>query len=296
MFSPLESPYQLGLEIAGVSLTLNSFQKLKEEPSFKPFMRQVSHPDFRVVFRQTDTLPAIPESVLHEDVCYRVHPDGKGGYLRSFFNAPKDLTPYAVAEYDYGTGDVQISCLPKGNVCVSEMHNSFFHIGFESMLIHKERLCLHAACVDTPLGGILFSGPSGIGKSTQAELWCRYGNSGQINGDRPILSKSHAGWLAWGSPYAGSSRCHINVDCPVFAVVMLQQAKECSLRRLELTEAFRGVWSGLTVYNWDRGFVEKASDLTLELIRSVPVFRFCCTPEREAFEYLEHELRKECRL
>lgn len=288
--------YRLGLEIAGLSLELHSPQHWREEAAFAPFVKTVEKPDFRVDFRLTDALPPIPAALIHEDDCYRVHPDGKGGYLRSFFDAPRDDSPYALAEYDYPGGRVRIDYLPKGAHCVSELHNSFFHIGFEALLACKNRLCIHAACVDTPLGGILFSGPSGVGKSTQAGLWCSLRGARQINGDRPILSKEPGGWLAWGSPYAGSSRCHVNESCPVAAIVMLAQDKSCSLQRLGLPEAFRAVWLGLTVHDWDRRMVEKACDLTAELVSSVPVLRLSCTPDASAVECLEQGLRKECGL
>lgn len=293
MFSHRKELYHTGLEIAGISIALKSFQQWKSEPAFVPFMKEVSNPDFQVVFQKTEKLPIIPDTVLHEDCCYRVHPDEKGGYLRSFFDAPRDMTPYAVAEYNYSEGKVWIECLSKGAVCVSELHNSFFHIGFEAMMLHKQRICMHAACVDTPLGGILFSGPSGIGKSTQAELWCKHFGARLINGDRPILSKSDLGWFAWGSPYAGSSKCHINEKCKITAIVILEQAEECSLKKMNPSEAFRGIWSGLTVHNWDRWSVETACNLTIELIKTVPVFKFCCTPDETAVEFLKQELRKE---
>jgi len=291
-----DAPYQLDLEIAGISLSIQSFLSWKEDPAFTPFQKKTETPDFRVVFHQVNELPALPETVFHEDHCYRVHPDGKGGYLRSFFDAPRDLSPYAAAEYDYADGNIQIKCLPKGNACVAEIHNSFFHIGFEAMLVHRQRLCFHAACVDTHLGGVLFSGPSGAGKSTQARLWCDHFGAGLINGDRPILSKTETGWLAWGSPYAGSSRCYLNENCPVKAIVLPLKAKECSLQRLQLPEAFRAVWSGLTVYSWDRYFLETAADLAMDLIARVPVFRFSCTPDPYAAACLERELRKELNL
>ena len=289
-----ESQHRLDLEIAGVSMSIYSFQKWKGEEAFLPFEKRIENPDYTAVFRETEVLPGFSDTVIHEDECYRVHPDGKGGYLRSFFDAPRDFTPYAVAEYDHANGMIRIDCLPKGAHCVSEVHNSFFHLGFESMLIHRGRLCLHAACVDTPFGGLLFSGPSGIGKSTQASLWQTYRGARQINGDRPILSGDNGKWLAWGSPYAGSSRCHINESCPVSAIIILQQSGTCNIQRLSLPEAFRAVWSGLTVYSWDRSFLEKAADLTMDLIGTVPVFRFSCTPDLFAVEYLEQELRKEC--
>lgn len=284
------------LSIAGITLRMDTDRLLAPEDNFAPFLTEESSPDFLACFRQVAQLPPVPERILHEDNCYRVHPDGRGGYLRSFFDPPRDLTPYAVATYDYPRGSIQVDYLEKGASCVCEMRNSFFHLGFEAMLIHKNRLCLHAACVRTHLGGILFSGPSGIGKSTQAQLWCDNRGARQINGDRPILSRDGEGWLAWGSPYAGSSRCHINESCPVTAIIMLRQAEECSLRRLSQSEAFRAVWAGLTVCGWDRAFVETASSLTIELIASVPVLEFACTPDQQAVDYLEQGLRKECGL
>lgn len=284
------------LSIAGLTLRMDTDQPLALGRAFQPFLVEETDPDFRACFHQVPALPPFPGEILHEDLGYRVHPNGRGGYLRSFFDAPRDLTPYAVAFYDYPQGVIQVDYLEKGAHCVSEMQNSFFHLGFESLLIYRNRLCLHAACVRTHLGGILFSGPSGIGKSTQAELWCGFRGAKQINGDRPILSRDGDGWLAWGSPYAGSSRCHINESCPVTAIVMLRQAEKCGLRRLSQPEAFRAVWSGLTVCGWDRTFVETASNLALELIASVPVLEFACTPDRQAVEFLEQGLRKECGL
>lgn len=284
------------LTVAGVSLELETDRKLIMGQEFFPFLTEGDCPDYKVCFRKVSRLPSIPDEVSYRDSCSRIHPDGRGGYFRSFFDEPRGLSAYAVATYDYPRGRIQVDYLERGAICVSEMGNSFFHLGFEAMLIHKNRLCLHAACVRTHLGGILFSGPSGIGKSTQAQLWCDNRGARQINGDRPILSRDGEGWLAWGSPYAGSSRCHINESCPVTAIVMLRQAAECSLRRLRLPEAFRAVWSGLTVYDWDRTFVETASNLTMELIASVPVLEFACTPDQQAVDYLEQGLRKECGL
>lgn len=288
-----ESRHVLELRIAGISLRLESFLSWKPEEAFLPFVEEVSDPDYRVEFYLTESLPEFPPVVLHQDHCYRIHPDGKGGYLRSFFDRPRDDTPYAVAEHHRDNGHIRIGCLAKGVHCVSAIHNSFFHIDFESILISRQRLCLHAACVDTPLGGILFSGPSGIGKSTQAELWCDCRGARQINGDRPILSRDAGDWLAWGSPYAGSSGCHVNENCRVRAIVMLERGTSCQLRRLNPAEAFRAVWAGLTVHSWDRAFMEQAADLTMELIENVPVYRFACTPDVLAVQYLEEELGKE---
>ena len=285
--------YYHTLAISELTIRIKTDIQLRVQKEFLPFLVQTEKPDYTAVFQCVDALPPIPGEILHEDNCYRVHPDGKGGYIRSFFDAPRDRAPYAVARFDDRLPGIRVDYLSKGLRCVSELQNSFFHVGFESLLIRSHRLCLHAACVDTPLGGILFSGPSGIGKSTQAALWQSFRSAKQINGDRPILEKRAEGWKAWGSPYAGSSHCHVNESCDVKAIVMLKQAAACDLRRLPLPRAFRAVWSGLTMNSWDEAAVTEASTLAMELIEAVPVYEFACTPDEQAVAYLEAALRKD---
>lgn len=283
----------LDLRIAGITLSLESFRPWEPEEAFLPFVEETKEPDYRIKFCLTDVLPRLPGEVIYEGACYRIHPKGKEDCLRSFFDPLRGTEPYAVAEYDRKNAAVRIACLPEGVHCLSDIHNSFFHIDIESLLIEKGRIFFHAACVDTRFGGILFSGPSGIGKSTQADLWCARRGARQINGDRPILSKDENGWLAWGAPYAGSSGCHVNENCRVRAIVMLAQGESCHIQRLNPAEAFREVWAGVTVHGWDRSFMEQAADLTIDLIGTVPVYKLTCTPDESAVQCLETRLRKD---
>lgn len=284
---------QYHLQISGIRLMLDTDQVLPEEPNFIPFLTEPHEPDWTVRFQQTETLPPLPEKVIREDSCWRIHSRSEGKYLQSWFDPPRDYSPYAAVNFDGDRRYIQVDYLEKGAHCVSQMPNSFSHLNFEQLLIHHDRLCFHAACVQTPLGGILFSGPSGIGKSTQANLWCALRDSRQINGDRPILSKEDGIWRAWGSPYAGSSQCHVNESCPVTAIIMLRQAPRCSIRRLDTAQAFRSIWSGLTVHSWNEAFVTRAFDLATELACRIPVYEFCCTPHEEAVSFLEAALGKE---
>ena len=45
---------------------------------------------------------------------------------------------------------------------------------------------------------IAFSGPSGVGKSTQAEIWKQCFQADILNGDRALLRKADQGWKAYG--------------------------------------------------------------------------------------------------
>lgn len=278
--------------IAGVTIRLESDQVLKVTEEFAPFLEDHPVSRYRGVFHRVDELPPIPGEVMMEDSCHRVHPDGRGGHQRSFFDPPRDLDAYSLVTYDYAGGMIDVPYLEKGSLCVSELSNSFYHLGLEEIMIREDRLCFHAACVSTEYGGLLFAGPSGIGKSTQAQLWCDHRNGRLINGDRPILSLEDGKPIAWGSPYAGSSRCYRNESCPIRAIVLLKQAESCSVRQLKAAEAARRIYAGLNVHTWDRLFVTKALDLTVELISRVPVYELSCTPDENAVTILENVLKE----
>ncbi len=290
-------PNTYPFRIADIPITIDTDMSLPMEDAFRPFLTEAPEPPrYTAVFRQVASLPPFPETVIWEDHCCRVHPDGHGGFLRTFFDEPRDRAPYAVATYDYAAGRICIRYLERGRVCVSELSNSFFHLGIEALLIGENRVCFHASCIRTAFGGILFSGPSGVGKSTQADLWCSMRNACLINGDRPILGRAPStpgAWLAWGSPYAGSSRCYVNESVPVSAIVMLSQAPVCTVERLPAGRALRAVFSGITVNSYSESFMTAAFDMATAIQADVPVYQMACTPDENAVQALEKRLAED---
>ncbi len=285
-------PFHYDISVAGLCVRMETDFRLLESQEFRPFLSE-EEPKVHAVFREVEMLSPTSCQLLHCGLSNKTCRSASGNIQKFFYEKPEDPICYAVATYDLRAGQILIEYLGKYRHCVSELRNCFFHIGLESILLHYGRLCLHASFVETRFGGILFSGVSGIGKSTQAELWCRHRNARLINGDRPILSRGRDGWLAWGSPYAGSSNCYVNECHPIRAICLLEQAEKCSLDRLTPDKAFRGIWSGLTVHDFDREFVEKASNLAIDLAIRVPVYHFACTPNEDAVAFLEQELERE---
>lgn len=280
--------YRYSLKIAGVPICFHTLLPLEVDEAFLPFLTEGEEPRFTAEFRRVDRLPRVPDAFTAADRAYRIHSDG----VRSFVDTMDPGVVYAVERRRYDEGVISVEYLDSGGKLLSSMGNCMFHIGLESVMLRTDRIVFHAALVRTPLGGILFSGPSGIGKSTQAELWRVHRGGVQINGDRPILGKRDGVWTGWGSPYAGSSRCYVNDSCPIRAVVMLKQAKECTIRALSSREAFRQVYSGLTMNSWDPEFVSRACDLAMDLIGSVPVYELSCTPDEDAVRCLEQRLQE----
>lgn len=160
----------------------------------------------------------------------------------------------------------------------------------EKRLLAKDGLILHCACVEYGGAAILFSGPSGIGKSTQASLWGTYQDAPCINGDRILLQKRDNTWYAYGWPVCGSSGICRNKTLPVRAIVMLSQAQENTLASSGQTEVFAALYSQITVNRWNPVAVCRVMDQIEVLVRDIPVYHLGCTISREAVELLQREL------
>lgn len=278
--------------IAGITLRMETPWKEEISEGFGNFLGNDGECCYTATFTEVEQLKTFSEESIFRNQGFRIFENPKMGYIRRFHDSRKNDVPYAVTTMDLEKHQVNVEVLKNSRMFFESSRNDFFHIAWEKILIHENRMILHSACVETDIGGILFSGPSGIGKSTQAELWCRHRNGRLINGDRSILHKAGI-WKAYGSPYAGSSRCYVNDSCPVKAIVMLKQAEDCSIRKLGRAEAFCRVFSELTINNWDREYVVKATDLAMMLVMDIPVYELLCTPDRNAVEILEAALRRE---
>ena len=152
-------------------------------------------------------------------------------------------------------------------------------------------LVLHSSYIVTRQEqGILFSGPSGIGKSTQAALWQRYAGAEIVNGDRALV-RPDTGTVS-GVFYAGTSGISRNVTAPLQAVALLEQGAENRVCTLRPREAFARLLSQCAYYEWDAASAARMTELAAQLVTNVPVWRMDCRADESAVRALEEALRR----
>lgn len=158
----------------------------------------------------------------------------------------------------------------------------FLHlIGIEAVLLQYDALLLHSSVVMIHDQVVLFSGPSQVGKSTQANLWSNYLGADVLNGDRCVIRKKAGGFYGCGSPWCGTSGIYRKEQGKIKGIFMLRQAKENTIRKLSF-EAFAKIFQNCIVNMWDQEFVMKMTDLITELLEQVPVYELACRPDEEA--------------
>lgn len=273
-------------ELAGLQVVLRTQEPILVADRLRPFLRDKKEKTHCAICVQEASLPPASKNVIwnghngydrREDGLYLFHCDRKG------------QAPFAVTCYRQDNR-VDVLVKPGAMDHFAGTTSVINRLGLENWLLEQGCLLLHGAVINYNNVGIVFSGPSGVGKSTQGALWEKHRNAQVINGDRVILKMTEEGCFGYGSPYAGSSGIYRNESVLLQAVVVLEQAQENVLQRLTAKEALTRLYPEVSGLRFDKQAVEQITDCLLAMLRHVPVYLFRCVPEESAVSCLEKGL------
>lgn len=164
-------------------------------------------------------------------------------------------------------------------------------IGIYSRLAYFRTIFMHGALMDVPgYGGVMFIGPSGVGKTTQTVLWNRLRGADIINGDKVFLGlrdQCPGELLAYGSPWMGSSPYCLNRRVPLRAVVRLTRDTEKGIRPLSELESLSFFAMATFLPSWDVRLTECVMDSMGDMLPLVPFYEMSCDPDESAVHLLE---------
>lgn len=152
-------------------------------------------------------------------------------------------------------------------------------------LVNYNGFYLHSSAIVMDGRAYLFSGPSGVGKSTHTGLWQElFGaeNARIINDDKPALRMMDGQWIAYGTPWCGKDGININESAPVAGVCFLKQGEQNSIRRMSKFEAMQRI-IGQTIYKFnDAEQLDKLLKSLEDFLDKIPVYELENVPEPAA--------------
>lgn len=161
-------------------------------------------------------------------------------------------------------------------------------IALENVLLKSAAFYLHSSLIKVNDRAYVFSGPSGIGKSTQADLWKKHRNAKILNGDRSIIRKINDGYFAFGSPFAGSSDIFVNDSGKLSGIIFLKKGNENKVERLDEKRGFTLLYSQSMLTGVSKEYLSMGVELLADLAKNIPVYELTCTPDIKAIETLEY--------
>ena len=168
--------------------------------------------------------------------------------------------------------------------------NALEESGIFRMLAEHGGVVLHSSYIITQRGeALLFSAPSGTGKSTQAELWRSYAGANVINGDRALV-KAENGVTANGILFSGTSGISENITAPLRAIVLLRQSEKNEIRSVSGKEAFMRLLPQCSYYPDEEENLRLVTGILAEISSAVPVYDFGCVPDESAVSALSEVL------
>lgn len=108
-------------------------------------------------------------------------------------------------------------------------------------LIDFGAFLMHGAAIAVDDKGIVFTAPSGTGKTTHVIKWLRkYPGTYMVNGDKPFIltAKDDRPVMVCGSPWAGKEDLGSNTMVPLKAIVLMERAEENTIKKVSFSEAF----------------------------------------------------------
>ncbi len=178
-------------------------------------------------------------------------------------------------------------CPPKALASVLRM------LPMREIFLHFHTLFLHSSQMVYAGRAVLFSAPSGTGKTTQARLWEKYRGAEVASNDRTLTRKRNGIWMTSGYPVDGSEPVFSNRSHPLGALVLLQQGPENTIHRLGPVKALPRLMQQVVLDSWSGEARAAATNLLIDLMEDIPVYLLTCTPDERAVNVLEQTLIEE---
>lgn len=150
-------------------------------------------------------------------------------------------------------------------------------------LLDRNCMKLHSSALSYKGQGVLFTAPSGTGKSTHSRLWREaFGNDViMVNDDMPYLSIEDDVVLINGYPYMGKHKIGNNMSVKLKAIVILRRGEENKIVPISRKDAFKFLATQTAIYG-DNKLIAKSFSLLDKITNMVDLYYLECNTNDSA--------------
>ena len=254
----------------------------------EPFVTAPAHPHATVVLEPMVRMPRLPAEPRGEDAILRYYSDGSRHYAVTI---PGTLGPLSVAIANSDYTEITLLVNEREHPCIVRTLDKVMQlIPIKQILIRRRSMILHSSQIQIGSKGIMFTAPSGTGKSTQANLWKNYENKQIICNDRTLIMYTGMLYNTTSFPVDGSSPISVNRQLLLGATVILRQNSVNIIQRPPAAKALKFLVEQTVADGWDREQMYAIQMEWLNIMETNPVYLLSCRPDHEAVLCLKERL------
>lgn len=165
---------------------------------------------------------------------------------------------------------------------------------FYMYLLQFSGLMLHASAVVYEGKAYLFSGPSGVGKSTHTDFWKKsFGEKVLIiNDDKPALRHLDGCWYVYGTPWSGKHGINQNIKVPLAGICFLKQGLQNHIRRLTAAEAVPQMFMQTNFPLKKKENMHRLLSAIEALVQQIPIYELENLPVQAAAQLSMETMRR----
>ena len=141
---------------------------------------------------------------------------------------------------------------------------------------------IHSASILYQDKAWLFSGHSGMGKSTHTSLWHKLFGTPLLNGDLNLLAFSNDKPIIYGIPWCGTSGISVAEDYPLGGIILLARDEEDSCEELSQDKKALLISQRFISPTWNESMLKKHLKFTQKLSKQIHICQLKCTKNDSA--------------
>ncbi|PLX05151.1 MAG: hypothetical protein C0594_08125 [Marinilabiliales bacterium] len=154
------------------------------------------------------------------------------------------------------------------------------------LMIDNDACLMHAAAVRHKGEALVFSGKSGVGKSTMAGLWKGLGSV--INDDKIIIKREKEQFFVYNSPRYPND---VPVKLKLRKIYLLKQSKKNYSKRLGGAAALSGIMAFCIQHLYNRELVVERTQFLADVVQAVEVFELGFKPDHSIVDFILNDDR-----
>jgi hypothetical protein len=268
--------------------------KLQLPPAFEPFLSSDNAPpvaSYRVSPDASAELQAIAKILWHCDTWRFGLTEAETYAIELHTVATDSWVPIANLSRDFSGGTINCRYGRWATIAPFVLNYPYDQAILLNRLVQFGAGVVHACGVVVDGRGLIFGGPSDVGKTTLARLW-RKDSATLLNDDRVILRTGDGKATLSGSPWHGEESEVRAQTVPLRAIFHLKQARENKVRKLAATEALAKLIATTVAPFYLKENMERLLESWAQIVELVPSYVLEFTPDRRALDACRAALAK----